>query len=220
MRLFIIFAFLVLVNEAVASESLPKLHKSGWNSYMGAYDPPAPTNWLSIPEPARSRIIAHLKNRLGDDFYAELSLVGGQIIDFKTLREKEPNSKDYEWEVPAYHLVLRFSRPEIGIEYYEACVDCWSDGAIIHEIDLPEIAKHPDRAQFISTTKAVEIAGQRGFDHSKMTMEIAYQEDLGVCIYRFRQLTRHEGVRLFYKCIDIDAHCGTVAKLYHSEAIE
>ncbi len=204
----------------VASETLLKLHKDGGYSYMGAYNPPAPTNWSSIPEPARSRIIAHLKQGLGDAFYAKLVLHGGQIIDFKALRGKEPISKDCKWEVPAYRLLLRFALPERGIEHYDACIECRTDGSVIHEIDLPEIAKYPERAQFISTTKASAIAKQKAIDPSKAMVVIDYRAKLGVCVYTFRQLTRHEGARLLFKCIDIDAHTGKVARVYDTEAIE
>src|SRR6266516_3267329 len=139
MRCLILIAVLMLSQMGmVASDNPSKLHKVGGYIDMGPYHPPAPTNWFSIPEPARSRIISHLTKRLGDAFYAKFAIHRGQIVDFKTLREKEPNSKDYKWEVPAYRILLRFSLPQIGIEYYDACIECRSDGAVIHEIDLPE----------------------------------------------------------------------------------
>jgi hypothetical protein len=219
MRLFITIILLSLLN-AKAVESPLKVHKNAAIIYFGAYDPPAPTNWMSIPEPARSNIIMHLKIRLGDNFYSKLSLVGGQIVDIEMLHKKYPESKNYEWEIPAYLLHLRFSFPELGIEYYDACIECRSDGSVIHEIDLPEIAKHPMRGHFISTSKAVEAARQNGFDEAKATAEIDYRADVGICVFMFRQMTRHDGAGLFFKCIDIDAHTGKVSKIYESKAME
>jgi hypothetical protein len=203
----------------VAADGIPKLQKYAGSIYFGKYDPPAPKSWNSIPEPARSRIIAHLKNRLGDSFYGKLTLVGGQMIDINELREKEPNSINYQWEVPAYCLHLRFSLPEKGIEFYDASISCRLDGSVIEEIDLPEIAKHPERAEFISTLEAFEIAGQNGFDTSKVSAKLDYRVDPGVCVYTFRQVIRKEDTLIFFKVVDIDAHNGKVVKIYDSEAL-
>ena len=184
MRFFIVIAVLALLTtNHVASASQLNISKSSGTLFVGAYEAPALTNWASIPEPAKSRIIAHLKNRLGDAFYAKLSLVGGQIFDLKALYEKEPQFKNSKVEIPAYRLFLRFSFPEMGIEFYDAVIECRTDGSVIKEIDLPEIAKHPDRAQFISTSKALEIAKQKGFDPAKAIMELDYRTDSGVCVH-------------------------------------
>jgi hypothetical protein len=221
MRFFIFsLTLLALGLQIVASEEQPKVHKYAGFTSMRAYDPPAPTNWASIPEPARSRIITHLKDRLGVAFYNKLTLVGGQIVDFKALREQEPNSKDYKWEVHAYRLHLRLSLPEKGIEFYDASIECRSDGSVIEEIELPETAKYPDRAKFISTSKAFKIAKDKGFDTEKTNVELAYNTDLGVCVFTFSQLTRREYPMLYFKRVDVDAHTGKVLKTYDTEAIQ
>lgn len=221
MRCCKVVAILVLLaNESEACDVQPKVHKDSGIYSLGGYHPPVPKEWASIPEPVRSQITTHLKNRLGDAFYAKLSLVGGQVIDFKALRDKDPNSRNYRWEVPAYVLHLRFSLPELGIEYYDAQIECRSDGSVMKEIDLPEIAKHPERAQFVSTSKAFGIARQEGFDLAKTEAELDYRVDPGVCVFSFRQLTSHDGPLLSYKCLDIDAHNGKIIKVYTVEAIE
>jgi hypothetical protein len=210
-----------LASVAVAAESSLDVHKDGSIIiYLGAYQPSTPTDWGSIPEPARSRIIAHLTNRLGATFFAKLSVVGGQIVDLKALSEKDPESKKYRWEVPAYRLLLRFRLPEVGIEYYDACIDCRSDGSIINEIDLPDIVTHPDRATFISASKAAEIAKKNGYDLAQAEAQIRYRKDLDECVFTFKQGTGRDGPSLFFKCIDIDAHSGKVAQVYESRAIE
>ena len=200
-------------------EEQPKVHKYAGFPSMGAYDPPAPTNWASVPEPARSRIIGHLKKRFGVEFYDKLKLVGGQIVDFNALREREPNSKDYKWEVHAYRLHLRLSLPENGIEFYDASIECRSDGSVMEEIDLPETAKYPDRAKFISASKVFKIAQDKGFDATKTDVELGYNTDLGVCVFTFSQMTRQEYPMLYFKRVDIDAHTGKVLKTYDAEGI-
>jgi hypothetical protein len=219
MRSFTGVVLALLMTTHAASATQTNVSKQAGTILTGRDESTTLKNWASIPEPAKSRIVAHLKDRLGDAFYAKLSLVGGQVFDLKGLYEKEPQFKNSKIEMPAYRLILRLSFPEIGIEFYDACIDCRTDGSVITEIDLPEIAKHPERAQFISTSKAMEIAKQEGFDLEKSRMELDYQADLGVCIFRFTQMMRDEGVSLFYKCIDIDAHSGRILKAYGDEAI-
>jgi hypothetical protein len=206
--------------EAAASDDMPKVRKYAAIIYYGDYTPAEPKGWKSIPEPARSKIAQHLKSRLGEEFYSRLSLIGGQIVDVQTLRRKEPNSKNYKWEVPAYVLHLRFRLPELGIEHYDAEIHCRSDGSVLQEIDLPVVAKHPERGRFISTSKACEIAKKQGFDLAKAEVKIDYRPNRDVCVFCFEQMIKQDGSRLLFKCLDIDAHCGRIIKIYSTEAIE
>ena len=194
-------------------DSLPRVKHYAGSYYLGKYTPSTIKDWSSIPEPAKSRIVTHLKKRLGNDFYAKLSLVDGQIIDIAAFREKAGDPKNFNWEV-AYRLDLRFSRPKIGIDFYDAVMDCRSDGSVVTEIDLPEIAKHPERAEFISTARACEIAKQYRFDVAKAKMELNYHPDTGVCVFSFTQVYR-PGFPVWYeKYLDIDAHNGKFIGTY------
>ncbi|MCE5268817.1 MAG: hypothetical protein LLG00_13130 [Planctomycetaceae bacterium] len=209
----------VMVLSFLASESAgnvpSKVHKDAGVYYLGDCKPPAIKGWRSIPEPARSQIVTHLKKRLGDRFFAKLSLTGGQVIDLKALRDKEPNSKNYRWEVPTYVLHLRFALPERGIEYYDAQIDCRADGSIVNEVDLPEIAKYPERSQFISVSTALETAKKNGFDPTKTETELGYRPKLGVCVFSFSQVTEKatQGIE-HLRCLDINAHNGKVIESY------
>jgi len=210
----------LLAGGAAPGESAPHVKVYGVRALYGEYEPSKFKEWSSIPEPARSRIITHLKKRLGESFYSQLSLAGGEHVDLNILREKEPEYKTNRREVPAYHLWLRFSRRELGIDFYEATLTCRSDGSVITEIDLPEITKHPERAKFISTSEAVAIARRNGFDVSKAVMRMEYRRESGVCVFVFEQQSRKEDEIIQLKCLDIDAHDGKVHKTYELHGFE
>lgn len=221
MRYFMVIGvFALLATNYVASAGQTSVSKDAPSLWVGAYEATPLKNWASIPEPAKSQIIAHLKNRLGDAFYSKLSLVGGQIFDLKALYQMEPQFKDSKVEIPAYRLYLRFSFPESGIEFYDAHIDCRTDGSVIREIDLPEIAKHADRAHFISASRASQIAEQNGFDLTEAKVELEYRSDLDVCVFKFTQKMRQDGPNLSFKCIDIDSHSGKIIKAYNEEGIQ
>jgi hypothetical protein len=215
-----VIAYLCTHSERRSPQRLPNVHKDGGDIYFGVYKPSPPDGWAAIPEPARSRIKSHLTEWLGAEFFAQLSLVGGQIVDVTALHQQDPSSKNYQWEVPAYVLHLRLSLPERGIEYYDANIWCRSDGSVIQEIDLPGIAKHPETAEFISTAVAYNIAREQGIDVKAARVDLAYRERLGVCVYLFTEKTGQDSPNLHYKNIEINAHNGTIVADYKSEALE
>ncbi len=211
--------FILLLSTTARADAPKSVHKDGGIISMGAYQAKEPKSLNEIPEPARSRIVAHLKQRLGDPFFHSLELSGGQIVDLHELRRKEPDSKRFRWEVPAYRLLFEFRLPNKGIEYYEASIDCRRDGSVINEIDLPEIAKHPNRAIFVSLSDVTQTARANGFDVASARVEIRYHPKEGKCVYRFAELVRRDGPMLFFRCADIDAHSGKLMRIYEEEAI-
>jgi hypothetical protein len=210
--------FLSLLAVNAEPDAQPSVKKYGGDTYFGEYKPAKAKSLDDIPEPARSRIVEHLKKRLGEKFYSILKLSGGQIVDLDELRRKEPNSKNYQWEAPAYLLHFEFRMPEKGIAFYQATIECRRDGSVIKEIDLPEIAKHPERGTFVSLKEALKAA--KGFDLEKSSVEMDYREKEGKCVYRVTQLVRETGPRLFFKSVDIDAHTGRAVAVYKSEGIK
>lgn len=205
-----------------AIADVPKhVQKDAGYTYFGPYKPREAKSLADVPEPARTRLVAHLKQRLGERFYSTLHLSGGQIVDFAEFHRRDPDWKDYKWEVFAYNLHFRFRLPEKGIEYYTASIRLRSDGSVIEEIELPNIAKHPERADFVSLSTAIETATGAGFDIPRLSnVRIEYRAKDDRCVYTFEQLTRQEGVMLYYKCLDIDAHTGKKLRTYNTEAIQ
>ncbi len=187
---------------------------------LGDYIPRKASSLDDVPEPVRTRLVNHLKQRLGERFYSTLHLAGGQIVDFDEFHRREVIWRDYKWEVFAYNLLFQFRLPEKGIEYYTAGIRLRSDGSVIEEIDLPDIAKHPEHGDFVPLSTAKQAAAAAGFDLSRCQIEIDYRRKDDRCVYFFRQLTRHEGVLLHFNCLEVDAHTGKNLGSYLIEGIE
>ena len=189
-------------------------------TYFSNYEPTVPKSLDDIPAPVREKVVAHLKKRLGEAFYASLRFAGGQVVDLAEFRRQEPNWRDFKWEVFAYRLNFQFQLPEKGIEVYQASIRLREDGSVIEEIDLPDMGKHPERAEFVALSEAVKLAVAEGFDVAKCDREMEYREKEDRCVYLFRQLDRKDGPALFFKCMDIDAHSGKTLRVFEQEGIE
>ncbi len=188
--------------------------------FFGDYKPRETKSLEDVPEPARTRLVTHLKQRLGERFYSTLHLSGGQIVDFAEFHRIDPTWKEFKREVFAYNLHFRFRLPAKGIEYYTASIRLRTDGSVIEEIDLPNIVKHPERADFVSLSTAIQTATAAGFDIPRLdNVQIEYRPKDDRCVYTFEQLTHHEGIKLSYKCLDVDAHTGKKLRTYNTEAI-
>lgn len=188
--------------------------------YLGGYEPTIAGSLDDIPAPVREKLVGHLKKRLGDSFYSSLRFYAVQVVDFAEYHRQVPTWRECRWEVFAYSLYFGFSLPEKGIEFYLANVRLRADGSVIEEIDLPDMGKHPERASFIPLTSAIKIAADAGFDVSKCNVEIDYRPKDDCCAYFFRQLDRTEldGLKLHFKCIEIDAHSGKQLRVFTQEA--
>ena len=58
-----------------------------------------------------------------------------------------------------------------------------------------------------------------GFDIPRCdNIQIEYQPKYERCVYYFEQLTRREGVKLHYKCLDVDAPTGKPLRTYKTDA--
>ncbi len=215
-----IICVILAATTVIATEPKSVLKDAG-DAYFGDYEPRKAKSLEDVPEPVRTRLVTHLKERLGEQFYSTLHLSGGQIVDFAEFHRLDPDWRDYKWEVFAYRLHFRFSLPEKGIEYYTASIRLRGDGSIIEEIDLPNIAEHPERAHFVSLSTALQTATAAGFDISRLfNFEIQYRPKDDRCVYTFEQLTRQEPPMLYYKCLDVDAHTGKQLRTYNSEGIQ
>jgi hypothetical protein len=209
---------------APAAEAPTSVHgyAAGW-SMLGDYEPIRPTSLDDLPGPVRTRLVAHLKKKLGEPFYSSLRLCGGQIVDFAEFHRREPDWKDYQWEVFAYNLHFEFRVPEKGIEVYQCDIRLRADGSVVEDIGLPDIALHPELGTFAPFSSAVRVATDAGFDMPRCDSEMSYRSKEGRFIYSFRQIVSSfrsvvGGGRSYdVRTIEIDAHTGKIIRVFTHE---
>jgi len=125
-----------------------------------------------IPQPALSKIVGHLKERLGEQFYKKLKFDGGDVIDLNELHRVEPYWKDQV--VGTYVLLFYFSDKRKGLKafYSKAIFD--AEGKVVEEINYPVISNAPQKAKFIPVTDAMKIAYKNDFIGKHITPYFEY----------------------------------------------
>jgi hypothetical protein len=201
----------------------------GWTSF-GPYKPHNPRTLSEIPEPVRALVVAHLKARLGDEFYRRLEFTGGQVVDLDEFHRVHSRLKSYQWEVPAFDLHFTFRMPELGIASYTAQIKLRRDGSVLKEIDLPEFAADARKRQLVPLAAALRVAVRRvfvealkheplRFDPDEVSAEIDYDRRADALVWRFSQVTGDDGLRIHYRKVEVFAHTGQIARVYETWAI-
>jgi len=87
------------------------------------------------------------------------------------------------------------------------------DGDVMEDINLPEIARQPDKAQIISCRKAVAIARERGFNTEGVRVSFDYSSARKAFVWIVTK-PRPDIVPLIgkgsYEKLEIDANTGAV----------
>ena len=209
--------------------------------YFGRYEPKEPKSLADIPQPVAARLIEHLKKRLGEAQYAHLKFVGGQLIDAKELRKTEPNSKDYQWEVPAYILHFDFELPGAPKVIFPADISLRSNASVIKEINLPAYANSADKQVFHSFKELMGIIARKGFLEKNMAYKLEYDEDgaivkkglfeknmtvkleyyekLDTLVWEYTKILSDNGYAIEMKSILVNAYTGKIIRTTKSRAI-
>ncbi|MFZ6679112.1 hypothetical protein [Undibacterium sp. Tian12W] len=209
--------------------------------YFGKYEPKEPKSLADIPQPVAAKLIEHLKKRLGEAQYAHLKFAGGQVINAKELRKKEPNSRDYQWEIPAYILQFDFELPGIPKVIFPAEISLRSDASIIEEINLPAYATSTEKQVFHSFKELMGVVAKKGF-HEKnmaykleynenevlvkksmfeknMTVMLEYDKELDTLAWRYTKILSDNGYSTQMESILVNAYSGKIIRTTKSRAI-
>jgi hypothetical protein len=216
LKQFFLLLFIIL-SAACKSEPEPIVSYGGY-AYFGEYDPQIPESLDDIPIIIRDKLEAHLKSRLGEEFYRSLSLSGGQIVDFDELYSLNPNAKNYEWEVHAYDLHFEFKLPEKGIRSYVAQISLKSDGAVLNEINIPRFGSNPEKLKFVALSDAFKKAKKLGYSEDSK-IELVYLKESDSLAWKFWRINTDDGLLIDYQVTEISVHTGLVLNKYSTKAI-
>ncbi len=187
--------------------------------FFGEYEPKQLESLSQLPAPIKERIQQHLSKRLGEANVERLKLSGGQIVDIAKLHQVEPDSKEYEWEIPAYVLEFEFSLPDVGLPFYTAQMEIRADGSIIEEIDLPAFASDPSKEKLLPFLAVLALAIENGFSEDKLDAMLVYDEERDLMAWRFSETVSDDGSVIKGRVLLISAHSGDVLETSQTEAI-
>lgn len=175
LRTFIVLSFFTLCTViCVAPCFAQKVTKRVGNISFYPYSPNSTNSLNEIPSDIVAKVTAHLKARLGEEFYSKLKFRYGVIVDLDALKRSKPDS-NYKWKVFSYNLQYSFSMPELGIKLYEAEIWLDKNGEVIREIDLPAMGANPEKSKIIPIKEAVAIGKKNKFRPSRI--QIAFREE-------------------------------------------
>jgi len=219
MRLPCLLVALLLMPPARAAAPTETADKGGGVTYYGDYVP-APVHTLAdLPPTVRERLLAHLRDRVGPAFASRLQFDGGEAIDLARLRVVEPDSRNYQWEVPAYELRFVFREPAAGIGRYVVELSLRKDASVIREADIPAFARSPEKLRFFPLQSAWSVAERNGIVRARATVELRYDRGHDLILWRFSQPSADDGVVITFTRVDVSAHDGAIVGAGTSKAI-
>jgi hypothetical protein len=209
-KILLVLALFICSHIAVAQKrSISYGNPSPSGISLGAYEPKTFKSLDALPENIRSKVEDHLRARFGSEFYSQLVFVGGAAIDVAEFLRVNPNTK---WKLHSYELVYKYANKKSGLKEYYARIRLDSNGDVVDEIDLPDVAKYPQKANLISVDRAVEIAKSHGFKPKKMSIKIRYDEDAGSLSWVINSLAFEDIYTITRRVLKIDAHNGVILK--------
>ena len=187
--------------------------------YFIGYRPVAPKSMDDLPADIRAKVVDHLQARLGDEFFAGLTFVGGQIVDVDAVYRANPRAKAGHPDLFAYDLHFQFARRDLGIEQYVAQIKLRNDGSVFEEIDLPAFQSNPAKRRLLHFSTIAELAFAAGFPRPLERAELGYARETDVIVWRLSHMPDDpisSGWRLH---MELSAHDGNVVRRFESRSI-
>ena len=185
--------------------NLPEaLKASEYKNVLGRHKLTEVASLEDFPEQIRTRLIQHLVDRLGDEYYLRLLFVSGQIIDFDEIKHIDQNPKNY-----VYRAVYRVSDLEKGIASYDTSIDLNNNGDVVAEIKIPSVRHSPEKADFISLNSMYRRVLELRMKPTSVRLGFSGDDD--AIVFRFTQELRPmDGALILSKSIVFSAHTGKI----------
>lgn len=177
------------------------------------YEPRKIQTWQEVPAEVRARAEAHVRERVGADFYRRLRFVGGQFVDVTELHRVNPASRQFRMEPPAYLLRFEFALGLAGIRRYVASVGLRQDGSLSEELNLPAFAANPAKLALRPLAEVRDEAiRQRLIDPAMATATVAYDRTRDEFLWHFEQPLPGDGPEVRVRTVEMNAHTGALVR--------
>ena len=177
------------------------------------YEPRQVSRLKDLPADLRTKALAAIHARVGDDFSKRLRFVGGEAVNLGELHRLNPDSRKFRVEVPAYELHWEFVQPEVGIRNYTVTLALRRDGSVLQGPDLPAFAVHANQLQLVPLKRvAKDLVARKLIDPASTTATITYDQKLDHLIWHFEQPLPGTGSEVQIRTVDVDAHTGVILR--------
>ncbi|MDZ4403298.1 hypothetical protein [Prosthecobacter sp.] len=197
---------------------------AGWY-FMGDKAKPL-TSLDALPAGVLGKLQAHLKSRLGREFYADLKFSSGRQADAEEMRGRATSKNASDFRM--YDIQFTWSLPDSGVESYVAQIGLREDGSVFEEIDLPAFTSKKGALPLVPLKKAKEVAKLHGFAKTSFETAIGYDRETDALFWRFSRPAGDEffpfdpaprtGGLHFYH-LEVSAHDGSIVRQYLSRVV-
>jgi len=151
--------------------------------YLIGTEPRVVRSIADLPRVVTATVDDHLAKRLGRPFMSKLQFYKAYVYDLDTYYKRNPTSSRSEDRLPRYELAFRVTfYPQEPVEYC-AMVKLDSAGAILNDIDLPEVSKYPERGEVVPLQDILNLAHSLGVPTEKATLDMRYEKKSGCLEY-------------------------------------
>jgi hypothetical protein len=151
--------------------------------YLIGTEPRVVRSIAELPQAVTETVDNHFAKRLGRPFMSKLQFYEAHVYDLDTYYKHNPTSNRDENRLPRYELAFRvlFYAQE-PVEYC-AMVQLDSAGAILKEIELPDVRTHPERGEVVPLQDILNLAHSLGVPTEKATLDMRYEKKSGCLEY-------------------------------------
>ncbi len=173
------------------------------------FNPGIASSLYELPDRVRNKLVDHLLNRLGLDYYSRLRLIDVSVFDLNIdMFIHRTTTKP----IPPFCYIICFSFSDTtkGLGLYTARILVDNSGEIMKEIHLPDIKKEPQKANILSLEQVKKIATENKFYDDHTTVSLSYDNMKESIIWDFQNRVYTSDSTFTDFNLILDAHSGVV----------
>ena len=160
----------------------------------------------ALPSAIQAKVVAHLKERLGDSFYQRIQFSGGQVVDEESEAEQVSDDEVAARRAAKYALHFVLELPDLQ-KGYCAQLEVDNQGNVIEEIALPSIATNSIKGNLVSPEVALRQAAEAGLGNM-VTVELGYDRASDSLVWLVGEQASSSDSGARQQIARIDAHTG------------
>jgi hypothetical protein len=151
--------------------------------YLIGTEPRVVHSIAELPQAVTVTVDDHLAKRLGRPFMSKLQFYEAHVYDLDTYYKHNPTSNRDENRLPRYELAFRVMFYSQEPVEYCATVQLDSAGAVLKDIDLPDVRRYPERGEVVPLQDILNLAHSLGVPTEKATLDMRYEKKSGCLEY-------------------------------------